>query len=417
MISADTLLPPHILKALVENSSKPLVIQGQLSSWLKARSWSAVDISQDLTSNPPTSFKVCPRRGTSLYQSFTDGGKRAVFETDCLHIEATFAHFKEWLALNSTASERSAGRSSEGIVMSKEYLSRIDTKHVKPRVTEAPLPLASPTREGMKDTVPSGRGIVAGFSSMDTECVNPDRKEALPLTSSIGERMKNTVPSGRAIVDTTTESPRVRLDGTLPPEPEDSEDYAADLPEAPARKRARLIKTCGEVGTTSNPLLRFPGDQYWVYADYKYMCNTCADVPEILDAVDWGVFGYEGRGGLDSVLWVGSEGACTPCHYDSYGYNLVAQLSGQKRWTLFHPEDSKMLYPTRVPFEELSIFSEIDVRTPDLAEYPQFQGATPYQVSLSNVICKVARLCRVPPSCAHQRSTGNPVRIDLHLAN
>lgn len=159
--------------------------------------------------------------------------------------------------------------------------------------------------------------------------------------------------------------------------------------ELPVQKKARLIDSPGAVREENgrdntevgpNPLLKYPGDQYWVYADYKYMCNVCKDIPQILDAVDWGMFGFEGRGGYDSVLWVGSEGGCTPCHYDSYGYNLVAQLSGQKRWTLFSPEDSKMMYPTRVPFEELSIFSEVDVECPNLEEYPQFWKTTPYQV-------------------------------------
>lgn len=361
VVSVSTQLPPHVLKALVENSSKPLLVQGQLSSWLEARSWSAMDISQDLASNPPTSFKVCPRRGTSLYQSFTDGGKRAVYETDCLHIEATYAHFKEWLALNSDRS------TSEGKVTSKGYLSCADIECVKQDETEVP-PLVCSTVERTKNP---------GFSSLDIKCA-----DALPLTPPIGEGTNPIIPE-QALVEglaTTTKSSRVMLDDDTEPE-----EHAVILHGAPARKRARLVKTleetCREDGATFNPLLRFPGNKYWVYADYKYMCNMCTDVPEILDAVDWGVFGFEGRGGHDSVLWVGSEEACTPCHYDSYGYNLVAQLSGQKRWTLFSPEDSGMLYPTRVPFEELSIFSEVDVKSPDLGKYPQFQGASPYSVS------------------------------------
>ena len=61
-------------------------------------------------------------------------------------------------------------------------------------------------------------------------------------------------------------------------------------------------------------------------------------------------------------------------------YNLVAQLCGRKRWMLFSPDDSARLYPTRVPFEELSVFSQVNVQRPNLEEYPLFNRATPYQV-------------------------------------
>jgi hypothetical protein len=39
-----------------------------------------------------------------------------------------------------------------------------------------------------------------------------------------------------------------------------------------------------------------------------------------------------------------------------------------------------MMYPTRVPFEELSVFSDVDVKCPNLEQHPLFKGATPYQV-------------------------------------
>ena len=34
--------------------------------------------------------------------------------------------------------------------------------------------------------------------------------------------------------------------------------------------------------------------------------------------------------GHGCALWLGSAGASTPTHYDSYGVNLVAQLSGAR---------------------------------------------------------------------------------------
>lgn len=45
--------------------------------------------------------------------------------------------------------------------------------------------------------------------------------------------------------------------------------------------------------------------------------------------VKWDEFGFGGRGGRESTLWMGTEGANTPCHLDSYGYNLVLQVQGR----------------------------------------------------------------------------------------
>lgn len=409
VVSADTQLAPEVLRALVENSSKPLVVAGQLSSWLEARSWTASDISQDLCAIPPTSFKVCPKRGTSLYKTFTGGGKRVLFETDCLHVDASFADFKEWLAQNSA--RKSSGETSDG----------------EPRLEASDSAEGNDSERGSE----SGHADPATMNDPLREIIKP---QCLVVTVGAGADM-----TGSHGVETKPdEAQNTELVEMSMPEPEEDSCIGTDKCEggedrvsigAPANKKAKLsvpseledkemvTKKCQDgakllgisVGkkcrsmeepedglgekldysegdtTPINPLLCYHGDQYWVYADYKYMCNMCKDVPEILDAVDWGVFGYRGRGGRDSVLWVGSEGACTPCHYDTYGYNLVAQLSGQKRWTLFSPEDSNRMYPTRVPFEELSIFSEVDVECPNFEEYPRFLEATPYQVSPASV--------------------------------
>lgn len=77
---------------------------------------------------------------------------------------------------------------------------------------------------------------------------------------------------------------------------------------------------------------------------------------KVLAAVDWCKFGYPNRNGSDSTIWIGSEGSFTPCHQDTYGSNLVAQIDGVKRWYLFPPSDAEMLRPTRIPYEESSVF-------------------------------------------------------------
>lgn len=152
----------------------------------------------------------------------------------------------------------------------------------------------------------------------------------------------------------------------------------------PARAEESMDKSVNldNVDECSNALLAHPATEFWVYSDYNYMFNICKGAPELLSAVDWSIFGFEGRSGKDSALWMGSEGACTPCHYDTYGYNIVALLSGEKSWTLFGPEDTVAMYPSRIPFEESSVFSEVDVVQPDFERHPLHKNATSYQVCI-----------------------------------
>lgn len=135
---------------------------------------------------------------------------------------------------------------------------------------------------------------------------------------------------------------------------------------------------------------QYPRSDYWMYADYKYMCQLCTDHQDLMRCIDWSVFGFSGRDGNQSTLWIGSEGASTPCHYDTYGCNLVAQLSGSKQWSLFPPSDTEYLYPTRVPYEESSVFSSVNVNDPNLQKYPLFKNASKYQV-----IAHVAPNCNI----------------------
>lgn len=58
----------------------------------------------------------------------------------------------------------------------------------------------------------------------------------------------------------------------------------------------------------------------------------------------------------DSTLWLGSAGAYTPTHQDTYGFNVHAQLDGDKLWVLFPPDDARQLRATRLPYEESSVF-------------------------------------------------------------
>ena len=130
-----------------------------------------------------------------------------------------------------------------------------------------------------------------------------------------------------------------------------------------------------------NPLMEYGSHDYWLYVDYKYMSQLFKDHPRIISSIDWSMFGFEGRDGNQSTMWLGSSEANTPCHYDTYGCNLVAQVWGRKKWILFSPSDSEGLYPTRVPYEESSVFSQVNILSPNPSRHPRFRNVIPYTVN------------------------------------
>ncbi|XP_052791100.1 HSPB1-associated protein 1-like isoform X2 [Mya arenaria] len=133
---------------------------------------------------------------------------------------------------------------------------------------------------------------------------------------------------------------------------------------------------------SDNPLHGVDRKRFSCYIDYKYMKDVFQGHEEFLKGVDWSVFGLLGRDGADSTLWVGSGGTYTPCHQDTYGFNLVAQIQGRKRWYLFPPNQTAQLYPTRVPYEESSVYSQVNIRAPNLSHHPKFKQCTPYMIEL-----------------------------------
>ena len=47
-----------------------------------------------------------------------------------------------------------------------------------------------------------------------------------------------------------------------------------------------------------------------------------------------------------------------------------------KRWIMFPKSDLDLMYPTRIPFEESTIYSQINIKSPDLNRFGQFKVNT-----------------------------------------
>ncbi|KAM6129659.1 HSPB1-associated protein 1 [Pterocles gutturalis] len=170
-----------------------------------------------------------------------------------------------------------------------------------------------------------------------------------------------------------------------------------------------LSWSCGQPSCLSGPFSCYEYSKYWAYADYKYIARIFEDKPEVFQDIRWSDFGFPGRSGKESTLWIGSEGANTPCHLDSYGCNLVLQVQGRKRWHLFPPGDTSFLYPTRIPYEESSIFSKVNVANPDLKHFPEFRNATAHVVTLSP-----GQVLLVPRHWWHYVESIDPITVSIN---
>uniref|UniRef100_A0A8C8B5N0 HSPB1 associated protein 1 n=1 Tax=Otus sunia TaxID=257818 RepID=A0A8C8B5N0_9STRI len=170
-----------------------------------------------------------------------------------------------------------------------------------------------------------------------------------------------------------------------------------------------LAWSCGQPSCLSGPFSCYEYSKYWAYADYKYIARIFEDKPEIFQDIRWSDFGFPGRSGKESTLWIGSEGANTPCHLDSYGCNLVLQVQGRKRWHLFPPGDTSFLYPTRIPYEESSVFSKVNVANPDLKRFPEFRNTTAHVVTLSP-----GQVLLVPRHWWHYVESIDPITVSIN---
>ncbi|KAH8311531.1 hypothetical protein KR044_006706 [Drosophila immigrans] len=109
----------------------------------------------------------------------------------------------------------------------------------------------------------------------------------------------------------------------------------------------------------------------WAAFQYK---RTDELPPSCWQGIDFKRFGFAEHQN-DYSLWLGSKHANTPCHYDTYGINIVVQVYGSKSWLLFPPETP--LQSTRIPYEESSVYCLENFYAPapsKLSHYEQFQA-------------------------------------------
>ncbi|XP_042192123.1 HSPB1-associated protein 1 homolog, partial [Callorhinchus milii] len=81
----------------------------------------------------------------------------------------------------------------------------------------------------------------------------------------------------------------------------------------------------------------------------------------------------------------------------------------RKRWHLFPPEDTSFLYPTRIPYEESSVFSKVNVVNPNVKMFPQFGRAKPHIVTLHP-----GQVLFVPRHWWHYVESLDPISVSMN---
>ncbi|XP_044730430.1 HSPB1-associated protein 1, partial [Chrysoperla carnea] len=145
---------------------------------------------------------------------------------------------------------------------------------------------------------------------------------------------------------------------------------------------------------------------YWYYFDYKRMVEWFSTSSNIMKNISWSDFGYADVTGLESTIWIGSKGAHTPCHIDTYENNLVLQVFGEKKWILFPPNTD--LKPTRIPYEESSIYSKINFFHPDMNDLIGLKGGR-------EVLLKPGDVLFVPQGWWHYVENVSNVAISINV--
>jgi Cupin-like domain len=129
--------------------------------------------------------------------------------------------------------------------------------------------------------------------------------------------------------------------------------------------------------------------------DFKGLLNDIQMFPEFLDPL---------KSKERVFFWFGPAGTITPLHHDTMNI-FMAHLYGRKRWRLISPAYTPLVY------NNIGVFSEIDLENPDDDKYPLFKD-----VRVIETVLEPGEVIFVPVGWWHQVK-GLDITIALSFTN
>ncbi|MCP2729137.1 cupin-like domain-containing protein [Limnofasciculus baicalensis] len=129
--------------------------------------------------------------------------------------------------------------------------------------------------------------------------------------------------------------------------------------------------------------------------DFKGLLNDIQMFPEFIDPL---------KSKQRVFFWFGPAGTITPLHHDTMNI-FMAHIYGRKRWRLISPAYTPLVY------NNIGVFSEIDLENPDDEKYPLFKD-----VRVIETVLEPGEVIFVPVGWWHQVK-GLDVTIALSFIN
>lgn len=105
---------------------------------------------------------------------------------------------------------------------------------------------------------------------------------------------------------------------------------------------------------------------------YLQQQSITANFPQLFSDIELPEY-FDKKRLIDPTIWIGSEGNISPLHYDAMD-NLFAQVSGRKRFLLFNPQQTSLLYPFPAD-SKIPHMSQINIDKLDFDKFPNFSKA------------------------------------------
>jgi hypothetical protein len=119
-------------------------------------------------------------------------------------------------------------------------------------------------------------------------------------------------------------------------------------------------------GGASNDYYLVANNKFFEQPDTRILCKDVPKLSRYLERTP-----NSGR----MFFWFGPAGTVTPLHHDVMNV-LLAQLRGRKRFTLIPPDQTHHVY------NQVGVYSAVDVERPDHERFPAFRRATPIRFVL-----------------------------------